>query len=82
MKAFESSGQRHLCRCRAEPHVVPLVRISWIRLSTDVFCIGSNYVWTWETNRVIREIVTSTGGRMLAERLLELGETAVDHIVQ
>ena len=50
-------------------------------ISDDVFCIGSNYVWTWETNRVIREIVTSAGGRILAERLLELGETAVDHIV-
>src|SRR6266571_2046764 len=51
-------------------------------ISSDVFCIGSNYVWTWETNRVIREIVTSAGGRILAERLLELGETAVDHIVK
>src|SRR5437868_9753250 len=52
------------------------------QLSNDVFCAGSNYVWTWETNRVLREIVTSAGGRVLAERLLELGETAVDHIVR
>src|SRR5947208_14105134 len=51
-------------------------------IATDVFCIGSNYIWTWEMNRVIREIVTSAGGRILAERLLELGETAVDHIVK
>jgi branched-chain amino acid transport system substrate-binding protein len=51
-------------------------------ISTDVFCIGSNYIWTWEMNRVIREIVTIAGGRILAERLLELGETAVDHIVK
>jgi branched-chain amino acid transport system substrate-binding protein len=51
-------------------------------ISSDVFCIGSNYVWTWETNRVIREIVTRAGGRILAERLLELGETAVDYIVR
>jgi urea transport system substrate-binding protein len=51
-------------------------------ISTDVFCIGSNYIWTWEMNRVIREIMTSAGGRILAERLLELAETAVDHIVK
>ena len=50
-------------------------------IASDVFCIGSNYIWTWEMNRVIREIVTSAGGHILAERLLELGETAVDHIV-
>ena len=62
--------------------VVPLVRHMLDHISSDVFCIGSNYVWTWETNRVIREIVTSAGGRVLAERLLELGETAVDHIVR
>src|SRR5207237_10744090 len=62
--------------------VVPLVRHMLDHISGDVFCIGSNYVWTWETNRVIREIVTSAGGRVLAERLLELGETAVDHIVK
>jgi len=47
-----------------------------------VFCAGSNYVWTWETNRVLRDIVTNSGGRVLAERLLELGDTIVDHIVK
>jgi urea transport system substrate-binding protein len=61
---------------------VPLVRHMLDHISTDVFCIGSNYVWTWEMNRVIREIVTSAGGRILAERLLELGEISVDHIVK
>jgi branched-chain amino acid transport system substrate-binding protein len=30
---------------------------------------------------VLREIVTGAGGRILAERLLELGETVLDHIV-
>src|ERR1700749_4268718 len=64
------------------PTVVPLARHMLEHISSDVFCIGSNYVWTWETNRVLREIVTSAGGRVLAERLLELGETSVDHIVR
>ncbi len=62
--------------------VVPLVRHMLDNIASDVFCVGSNYVWTWETNRVLREIVSSAGGRILAERLLELGETAVDHIVK
>src|SRR3981189_316901 len=59
-------------------NVVPLVRHMLDQVSSDVFCIGSNYVWTWETNRVIREIVTSAGGRILAQRPLGLGETAGD----
>jgi branched-chain amino acid transport system substrate-binding protein len=61
--------------------VIPLVRYMLDHIADDVFCVGSNYVWTWETNRVMREIVTGAGGRILAERLLELGETTVEHFV-
>jgi len=81
-EGFESSDNVIYVGAAPNQHVVPLVRYMLDHISGDVFCIGSNYVWTWETNRVIREIVTSAGGRILAERLLELGETAVDHIVK
>ena len=81
-EGFESSENVIYVGAAPNQHVVPLVRHMLDQISGDVFCIGSNYVWTWETNRVVREIVTSAGGRILAERLLELGETAVDHIVK
>src|SRR3954453_1180837 len=80
-EGFESSDNVIYVGAAPNHTVVPLVRHMLDQLSNDVFCAGSNYVWTWETNRVLREIVTSAGGRILAERLLELGETAVDHIV-
>jgi urea transport system substrate-binding protein len=51
-------------------------------IASDAFCVGSNYVWTWETNRVMREIVMGAGGQIIAERLLEMGETRVGHIVE
>ena len=81
-EGFESSDNVIYVGAAPNHNVVPLVRHMLDHISGDVFCIGSNYVWTWETNRVIREIVTNSGGRILAERLLELGETAVDHIVK
>jgi urea transport system substrate-binding protein len=81
-EGFESSDNVIYVGAAPNHNVVPLVRHMLDHISGDVFCIGSNYVWTWETNRVIREIVTSAGGRILAERLLELGEIAVDHIVK
>ena len=81
-EGFESSDNVIYVGAAPNHTVVPLVRHMLEHISSDVFCIGSNYVWTWETNRVIREIVTSAGGRVLAERLLELGETSVDHIVR
>src|SRR3979409_479093 len=80
-EGFESSDNVIYVGAAPNQHVVPLVRHMLDHISADVFCIGSNYIWTWEMNRVIREIVTSAGGRLLAERLLELGETTVDHIV-
>ncbi|MFB9265045.1 transporter substrate-binding domain-containing protein [Bradyrhizobium erythrophlei] len=80
-EGFESSDNVIYVGAAPNHAVVPLVRYMLEHISRDVFCAGSNYVWTWETNRVLREIVTSAGGRILAERLLELGETAVDHIV-
>ena len=81
-EGFESSDNVIYVGAAPNQHVVPLVRHMLHQISGDVFCIGSNYVWTWEMNRVIREIVTSAGGHVLAERLLELGEIAVDHIVR
>ncbi|MGA7807897.1 transporter substrate-binding domain-containing protein [Bradyrhizobium sp.] len=80
-EGFESSDNVIYVGAAPNHNVVPLVRHMLEQIGADVFCAGSNYVWTWETNRVLREIVTSAGGHILAERLLELGETAVDHIV-
>src|ERR1700730_15427860 len=81
-EGFESSDSVIYVGAAPNHNVVPLVRHMLDQVSSDGFCIGSNYVWTTETNRVIREIVTSAVGRVLAERLLELGETAVYHIVR
>src|SRR6202051_1287084 len=81
-EGFESSDNVIYVGAAPNHTVVPLVKHMLEHIASDVFCAGSNYVWTWETNRVLREIVTSAGGRILAERLLELGETSVDHIVK
>jgi urea transport system substrate-binding protein len=80
-EGFESSDNVIYVGAAPNHNVVPLVRHMLDQIASEVFCAGSNYVWTWESNRVLREIVTGTGGRILAERLLELGDTAVDHIV-
>jgi branched-chain amino acid transport system substrate-binding protein len=80
-EGFESSDNVIYVGAAPNHTVVPLARHMLDQIADDVFCAGSNYVWTWETNRVLREIVGSAGGRILAERLLELGDTAVDHIV-
>jgi branched-chain amino acid transport system substrate-binding protein len=81
-EGFESSDNVIYVGAAPNHNVIPLVRYMLGHIARDVFCVGSNYVWTWETNRVMREIVTGAGGHMIAERLLDMGETAVGHIVQ
>jgi branched-chain amino acid transport system substrate-binding protein len=51
-------------------------------IGRDVFCIGSNYIWTWETNRVLKEIVETAGGAIVAERVLPFGDVDVSHLVE
>ena len=80
-EGFECSDNVIYVGASPNHNVLPLVRYMLDNVSRHVFCVGSNYVWTWETNRVTRELVTAAQGSILAERLLELGESAVDHIV-
>ncbi|AWN54634.1 transporter substrate-binding domain-containing protein [Methylobacterium sp. 17Sr1-1] len=80
-EGFECSDQIIYVGASPNHNVVPLARYMIESLADEVFCVGSNYVWTWETNRVMREIVGAAGGRILAERLLDLGGTGVAHMV-
>src|SRR5271169_5104788 len=81
-EGFECSDNVIYVGAAPNHNVVPLVRHMLDHIARDVFCVGSNYVWTWETNRVMREIVSGAGGHIFAERLLDMGETTVGHMVQ
>jgi len=72
-EGFECSDNVIYVGASPNHNVLPLVRYMLDNISRHVFCVGSNYVWTWETNRVTRELVTAAQGSILAERLLELG---------
>jgi branched-chain amino acid transport system substrate-binding protein len=80
-EGFESSDNVIYVGAAPNQHVVPLARHMLTHINTEVYCVGSNYIWTWETNRVLREIVSAAGGRLLAERLVPLGDTGMDFII-
>ena len=56
-EGFESSDNVIYVGAAPNHNVIPLARYMLDHIARDVFCVGSNYVWTWETNRVMREIV-------------------------
>ncbi|PZQ50168.1 MAG: ABC transporter substrate-binding protein [Rhodovulum sulfidophilum] len=80
-EGFECSDNVIYLGAAPNQHVVPLALYVLANLRPRVFCVGSNYVWSWETNRVMEEIITAGGGRIVAKRLIPLGELAIDNLV-
>ncbi len=56
-------------------HIVPLIdyvlREGW----ESAWFIGSNYVWAWESHRIMRDALNQSGGRVMGERYLPIGDT-------
>lgn len=81
-EGFESSENVIYTGAAPNQHVAPLTR--WM-LSTGrrrAFLIGSNYIWAWENNRVLREALTATGGAVLGERYVPVGERDLGALVE
>jgi branched-chain amino acid transport system substrate-binding protein len=80
-EGFESSD--HVIYTGASPnqHVLPLVDYLASRIGQRAFCVGSNYIWAWENNRIFREALTARGGAVIAERYLPVGDTEFDRVI-
>ena len=74
-EGFESS--EHVIYTGAAPnqHIVPLAQHMLRSPGRRAFCIGSNYIWAWENNKIMREAVLAANGSVLAERYFPVGET-------
>jgi len=80
-EGFESSDNVIYTGAAPNQHVLPLIDYLASRVGTRAFCIGSNYIWAWENNRIFREVLTARGGTVTAERYLPVGDTEVDQVV-
>jgi branched-chain amino acid transport system substrate-binding protein len=81
-EGFENSDNVIYVGAAPNQHVVPLARYMIETLGSSVYCVGANYLWTWETNRVLQEIVSAAGGEIIAKRLVTLWDTEIGHIVR
>jgi branched-chain amino acid transport system substrate-binding protein len=74
-EGFESS--EHVVYTGAAPnqHIVPLAQHMLSNPNRRAFCIGSNYIWAWENNKIMREAALAAKGTVLAERYFPVGET-------
>jgi ABC-type branched-subunit amino acid transport system substrate-binding protein len=73
-EGFESSSNVVYTGAAPNQHIIPLIGYALAQRDRRVFCIGSNYIWAWENNRILREILLARGGSVLAERYFQVGE--------
>jgi ABC-type branched-subunit amino acid transport system substrate-binding protein len=63
-------------------HIVPLTRYLLESGRRRAWLVGSNYVWAWENNRIMREAVLATGGEIAGERYFPVGDTDLQPVVE
>jgi len=80
-EGFESSDNVIYTGAAPNQHVLPLVDYLASRVGKRAFCVGSNYIWAWENNRIFREALSARGGSVLAERYLSVGDTEFDQVI-
>ena len=73
-EGFESAPNVVYTGAAPNQHIVPLIGHILQQQGRRVFCIGSNYIWAWENNRILREVLVPRGGTIVGERYLPVGD--------
>ncbi len=77
-EGFETSQNVIYTGSSPNQHLTPLIDFLFHRHGRTACCIGSNYIWAWESNRVFREGITRLGGQIASERYVPMGQTDLD----
>ncbi len=80
-EGFESCNNVIYTGAAPNQHIVPLIDYMLRNHGNRVYCIGSNYIWAWENNRIMREIVLGCNGAVAAEKYLPVGSTDIAHVI-
>lgn len=81
-EGFESSNNVIYTGASPNQHIIPLLGYMLRERGRRVYCVGSNYIWAWENNRILRAVVQSCGGTVLAEKYLPVGSLDIDRIIR
>ena len=80
-EGFESSDNVVYTGAAPNQHIIPLVTHLLRTRGNRAFCVGSNYVWAWENNKILREAVQGNGGLVVAERYFPVEELEFDAVI-
>jgi urea transport system substrate-binding protein len=74
-EGFETSANVVYTGAAPNQHIIPLIDYLTTHHGDRAFCVGSNYIWAWENNRILREMVLARRGVVVAERYFPVHET-------
>lgn len=80
-EGFETSDNVIYTGAAPNQHIVPLTRYLLETGRHRAWLVGSNYVWAWENNRIMREAILASGGEVAGERYFPVGETDIEAVV-
>lgn len=81
-EGFETSDNVIYTGAGPNQHVIPLTRYLLANCGRKAWFIGSNYIWAWENNRIMREALQGVGGEVLGERYFSVGETDLAAVIE
>lgn len=80
-EGFETSENIVYSGAAPNQHIVPLTQHLLGQFGKRGWMVGSNYIWAWENNRILREEIAASGGTVLGERYFPIGETDLGDVV-
>lgn len=80
-EGFETSENVIYTGAAPNQHVLPLADYLLKHHGPRGWFVGSNYVWAWENNRILRERIMAAGGEVLGERYFAVGDTDLVDVV-
>lgn len=81
-EGFETSENVIYTGAAPNQHILPLSDHLLEHHGGRGWFVGSNYVWAWENNRILRERLMEVGGAVLGERYFPVGDTDMDGLAR
>ncbi|WP_261391418.1 transporter substrate-binding domain-containing protein [Roseovarius atlanticus] len=81
-EGFETAENVVYTGAAPNQHILPLARHLLREDRRRGWLVGSNYIWAWENNRILREALTNTQGEVVGERYFPVGETDLSDVVK
>lgn len=81
-EGFESSDNVIYTGTTTNQHLHPMVDYMHTNHGGSAYCIGSDYIWAWESNRVFKDEFIGRGGYVLGEEYVPIDCVQIDSSIE